>query len=103
MKYLVDLIKSGRYINIFYAKTCATPKISTVVGYHVVLAMLLLFECIKHEGFVKFIKIECCEVFFVSTEYKNLNGREVRIENSVLRVTVRHHEACRVMPSIYPE
>ena len=38
----MDLIKSGSYIDIFYAKTCATTKISTVVGYHVVLAPLLL-------------------------------------------------------------
>ena len=31
------------------------------------------------------------------------NDCEVRIENSVTRVTVRHHEACRVMPNSYPE
>ena len=31
------------------------------------------------------------------------NGCEVRIENSVNRVTVPHHEACRVMPNSYPE
>ena len=31
------------------------------------------------------------------------NGCEVRIENSVTRVTVRHHQACRVMPNSYPE
>ena len=37
----VDLIKSGTYIDIFYGKTCATTKISTVVVYHVVLATLL--------------------------------------------------------------
>ena len=30
------------------------------------------------------------------------NGCEVLIENSVTRVTVRHHEACRVMPNSYP-
>ena len=35
-----------------------------------------------------------------SWEYKN--GCEVLIENSVTRVTVRHHEACRVMPNSYP-
>ena len=29
------------------------------------------------------------------------NGCEVLIENSVTRVTVRHHEACRVMPNSY--
>ena len=27
----------------------------------------------------------------------------MRIENSVTRVTVRHHKACRVMPNSYPE
>ena len=31
------------------------------------------------------------------------NGCEVRIENSVTRVTVRHHKAWRVMLNIYPE
>ena len=71
--------------------------------YHVVLAMLLLFECIKHEGFVKFIKIECYEVFLLAQNIRIFNGREVRIENSILRVTVQHHEACRVMPNNYPK
>ena len=32
-----------------------------------------------------------------------LNGCGVRIENSVMRVTVRHHKACRVMPNSYPK
>ena len=31
------------------------------------------------------------------------NGCEVRIGNFVTRVTVRHHEACRLMPNSYPE
>ena len=31
------------------------------------------------------------------------NVCEVRIENSVTRATVRHHEACRVIPNSYPE
>ena len=31
-----------------------------------------------------------------------LSGCEVLIENSVTRVTVRHHEACRVMPNSNP-
>ena len=44
MKELVDLIKSGSYVDIFYAKTCSTTKKSTVSGYHVVLAMLLFFH-----------------------------------------------------------
>ena len=39
-----DKIKSGSYIDIFYAKTCATTKISTVVGYHVVFATLFFLN-----------------------------------------------------------
>ena len=38
----VDLIKPGSYIDNFYDKTCAITKISTMVGYHVVLVTLLL-------------------------------------------------------------
>ena len=30
-------------------------------------------------------------------------GCEIWIENSVTRVTVRHHKACRVMPNSYPQ
>ena len=30
---------------------------------------------------------------------RSFNGREVRFENSVTRVTVRYHEACRVISS----
>ena len=30
------------------------------------------------------------------------NGCEVLIENYAMRVTVRHHKACRVMPNSYP-
>ena len=46
MKELVDLIKSVSYmyIDIFNYQTCAITKISTVVGYHVVLAMLLFSD-----------------------------------------------------------
>ena len=38
----MDLIKFGRYIDIFYAKTCATTEIS--IWYHVVLATLFLLS-----------------------------------------------------------
>ena len=44
----MDLIKSGSYIDILFAKTCATTKISTVVGYHVVLAVLLFRLCYQY-------------------------------------------------------
>ena len=44
----MDLIKSGSNIDIFYAKTCATTKISIVAGYHVVLATLLFLNtCLR--------------------------------------------------------
>ena len=33
--------------------------------------------------------------------YKNFNGCDVRIENSVTRITVRHREACRTVIPIY--
>ena len=45
----MDLIKSGRYIDIVYAKTCATTKISTVTGYHVAHATLLLQLSITYD------------------------------------------------------
>ena len=54
----------------------------------------------KYNSFSKYTvltkKVSCI------AEYKNLYGCEVRIEISVTRVTVRHHETCRVMPNIYP-
>ena len=67
MKFLVDLSKSGRYIDIFHTKTCATTKISTVVGYHVVLATLFLVygfgfkpvSCIITNLVTMVIKIHC--------------------------------------------
>ena len=42
----MDLIKSGSYIDPFYAKACATTTISTVAGYQVVLATLLFYYAI---------------------------------------------------------
>ena len=38
----------------------------------------------------------------LGTEYKNFTLCEVQTENSVPRVSVRHHEACRVMPNSCP-
>ena len=57
---MVDLTKSGRYmyIDIFYVKTCATTKISTVAGYHVVLATF--FFCF-FESNDMLILIGCCD------------------------------------------
>ena len=40
----MDLIKSGSYIDVFYAKTCATTKVSTGARGHVVLATLLFYD-----------------------------------------------------------
>ena len=50
VKQFVDLIKSGRYIDIFYAKTCATTNISTVAGSHIVLATLVFQIIISLEN-----------------------------------------------------
>ena len=46
--------QSGTYIDIFYAKTCATTKINTVAGYHVVLATLLFSQLIFKKFLVVF-------------------------------------------------
>ena len=53
----VDWIKSGRSMDIFYAKTCATTKISTVAEYHVALSTLYFFLII----FLYIKKGPCCE------------------------------------------
>ena len=37
-----------------------------------------------------------------SENIRIFNGCEVLIENSITRVTVPHHEPCRVMPNSYP-
>ena len=39
-------------------------------------------------------------IFFI---IRIFNGCELRIENSVTKVTVKHREACRVMLNSYPE
>ena len=57
-----------------------------------------------HEG--AYFRTECVGRFARSAEkqiIKIFNGCEVQIENSVTRVTVRHHEARRVMPNSYPQ
>ena len=64
----MDLIKSGSYTDIFYAKTCATTKIRTVAGYHIVLATLLFLfnidpsENAKYHKFPKYSDTQkiCC-------------------------------------------
>ena len=42
-----------------------------------------------------------CPRFLPVLTIRIFNACEVRIENSVTRVTVRRHEACRVMPNSY--
>ena len=63
----MDLIKSGSYIDIFYAKTCAITKISTVAGYHVVLATLLLNTVLRN-----FLKFEIGTKFFLQKLHRTL-------------------------------
>ena len=50
---LVDM-----YFDIFYAKTCAKTKISTVAGYHVVLATLLLYHINVFNGDDKILQVK---------------------------------------------
>ena len=52
----MDLIKSARYFDIIYAKTCATTKISTVMGHHAVLATLLLVIVLTCSDFKMILK-----------------------------------------------
>ena len=58
----MDLIKSGRSMDIFYAKTCATTKISTVAGYHVELAKLFFgfteISCSLSSSRLTFIQVQ---------------------------------------------
>ena len=75
----MDLIKSGSYIDMFYAKTCATTKIRTVVGYHVVLATLLLIQ-----GFVSFL-ISHSLVHVIRTLTYDANIIEPRHDKTCLR------------------
>ena len=62
--------------------------------------------CLLHQGGVR--RLSCMMsgcLFDVMTSVlttRIFNGCEVLFENSVMRVTVRHHEACKVMRNSYP-
>ena len=62
--------------------------------------------CLLHQGGVR--RLSCMmsgclfDVMTTVLTIRIFNGCEVLIENSVTRVTVRHHEACRVMRNSYP-
>ena len=45
----------------------------------------------------------CLSSCFISKIIRIFNGCEVWIENSITRVTVQHHDACRVMLNSYSE
>ena len=64
----MDLIKSVSYIDIFYAKICATTKIRTVAGYHVVLAALLFWFC--HEVAQFCSSLESSDMYFQAVNFK---------------------------------
>ena len=57
----------------------------------------------SHAILKRSVPIHSAKTAFRCKNIRILNGCEVRIENSVMRVTVRHHEACLVMPNSYPE
>ena len=48
------------------------------------------------------IQFSYCQFLIIGT-FIHFNGSEVQIENSITRLTVQLHEACRVMPNSYPE
>ena len=50
-------------------------------------------------SFYSLLKDSNIRIWYIRT----FNGHEVRIENSITRVTVRHHKTCRVMLNSYPE
>ena len=57
-------------------------------------------------NFDKMSFVKCFQCFLSSNKNEIIrifNGLEVRIENSLTGATVRHHEACQVMPNSYPE
>ena len=61
---------------------------------------LLYNQCIDN------ILDNTCHSFFIYPTgliIRIFNGCEVWIENSFMRVTVRHHKAWRVLPNSYPE
>ena len=76
----MDLIKSDSYIDIFYDKTCATTKIRTVAGCHVVLAMLL-FTLLFNKG-------------FVSAQIKHAQGNQL-VPALLLKPSDTMHAQCR--------
>ena len=57
----------------------------------------------KHISYSCVTNVRTLHIFVCIFIIKIFNGCEVRIENSVTRVTVRHREACRVMPNSYPD
>ena len=50
-----------------------------------------------HNGF-----LQLCKQVLMNSSIRIFNGCSVLIENSITRVTVRHHEARREMPNSYP-
>ena len=54
----------------------------------------------KNIAYLGVTNVQTLHIFFI---IRIFNGCEMRIENSVTRVTVRHREACRVMPNNYLE
>ena len=56
---------------------------------------------IKFDLTLKKNQIFCFFYASICNNIRIFNGCEVLIENSVTRVTVRHPEACRVVPNSY--
>ena len=100
----MDLIKPGSGIDIFYAKTCATTKISTVAGYHVVLATLLCKVAVSLIKFaIKDIKMTKKNIkiwlpYSYVAPYNIIEEYEHRIISAVHESrNVRHTKKCYAM------
>ena len=57
----------------------------------------------KNISYLCVTNVRTLHIFLCIFIIRIFNGCEVRIENFVTRVVVRHREACRVMPNNYPE
>ena len=67
--------------------------------------MQVASKCVVFQILLDKIYLYFCVLFPLRYDkiIRIFNGRKVLIENSVTWVTVRHHEACQVMPDSYPE
>ena len=97
----MDLIITGRYIDIFYAKTCATTKISTVAGYHVVLATLLLDGDVPRSTSYGVYISQLIRFARVSSHVVDFNARNKSLTAKLLQQGYRYHKLRKTFSKFY--